>query len=92
MKPDDVTVKTALDQLVNAVNSLENAVGQRIENQKDAVQSSEELKSMLVDRSRLAEELDQAEHRANKLEEANREVSRRLVTAMETIRAVLDRG
>jgi hypothetical protein len=29
--------------------------------------------------------------RANRLEEANREVSRRLVTAMETIRAVLDR-
>jgi len=27
----------------------------------------------------------------NRLEEVNREVSRRLVTAMETIRAVLDR-
>lgn len=35
--------------------------------------------------------LDQAEFRANRLEEVNREVSRRLVTAMETIRAVLDR-
>ena len=43
------------------------------------------------DRSRLAQELDQAEFRANRLEEVNREVSRRLVTAMETIRAVLDR-
>jgi len=37
------------------------------------------------------QELDQAEFRANRLEEVNREVSRRLVTAMETIRAVLDR-
>lgn len=92
MKPDDVTVKTALEQLTSAVTSLENAVGRRIENQKDVVQSSEELKSMISDRSRLAEDLDQSEHRANKLEEANREVSRRLVTAMETIRAVLDRG
>ena len=46
---------------------------------------------MLEDRSRLAQELDQSENRSNRLEEANREVSRRLVTAMETIRAVLDR-
>jgi len=44
-----------------------------------------------ADRSRLAQELDQSEFRANRLEEVNREVSRRLVTAMETIRAVLDR-
>jgi len=44
-----------------------------------------------TDRSRLAQELDQSEFRANRLEEVNREVSRRLVTAMETIRAVLDR-
>ena len=40
-----------------------------------------------ADRSRLAQELDQAEFRANRLEEVNREVSRRLVTAMETIRS-----
>jgi hypothetical protein len=32
-----------------------------------------------------------SQDRSNRLEEANREVSRRLVTAMETIRAVLDR-
>ena len=31
-----------------------------------------------VDRARLAHELDQAEFRANRLEEVNREVSRRL--------------
>ena len=92
MKPDEVSVKSALDQLTNAVNSLENAVGQRVDDQKGVEESKEELKSMLSDRTRLAEELDQAHLRANKLEEANREVSRRLVTAMETIRAVLDRG
>lgn len=91
MKPNDVTVKGALEQLTNAVSSLESAVGRHLETQEQAVQSKEELASMLTDRSRLAEELDQAEHRANKLEEANREVSRRLVSSMETIRAVLDR-
>lgn len=89
---EDLTVKSALDQLKDAVSSLENAVSRRLENQKDAEQSQEELKSMISDRSKLAEELDDAQHRANQLEEANREVSRRLVTAMETIRAVLDRG
>ena len=50
-----------------------------------------EVKRVHVDRARLAQELDQSQFRANRLEEVNREVSRRLVTAMETIRAVLDR-
>ena len=40
---------------------------------------------------RLAQELDSSEARAERLEQTNKEVSRRLVTAMETIRAVLDR-
>ena len=46
---------------------------------------------MNADRAKLATELDNSEARAERLEEANKEVSRRLVTAMETIRAVLDR-
>ena len=46
---------------------------------------------MNADRAKLATELDSSEARAERLEEANKEVSRRLVTAMETIRAVLDR-
>lgn len=92
MKSDDLTVKSALDQLTSAVSSLESAVGGRMETQKSAEQSQEELQTMIIDRSRLAEELDQAHDRANQLEAANREVSRRLVTAMETIRTVLDRG
>ena len=50
-----------------------------------------EVQRMNADRSRLAQELDNSEARAERLEDANKEVSRRLVTAMETIRAVLDR-
>jgi hypothetical protein len=46
---------------------------------------------MSADRARLAEALDSASARAQRLESTNREVSRRLVTAMETIRAVLDK-
>lgn len=91
MSTDELTVKSALEQLTTAVSSLESAVGGKLEGQKSVARSQEELQSMIKDRSRLAQELDQAHHRANKLEEANREVSRRLVTAMETIRTVLDR-
>ena len=45
-----------------------------------------------TDRSRLAQSLDAAEERSGRLEEANREVSRRLVGAMESIREVLARN
>ena len=89
--PDNLTIKTALVKLTQAVARLEDAVGRRIENQKQINQSGEEFQLMLVDRVRLAGELDQSESRADKLEDANREVSRRLVASMETIRAVLDR-
>ena len=41
------------------------------------------------DRARLAENLDQVQARAAKLETINRDVSRRLDTAIETIRSVL---
>jgi len=47
---------------------------------------------MGADRARLAESLDNAEARAQQLESANREVSRRLVDAMESIRSVLERS
>lgn len=85
------TVKTALGALNLALKKLEDAVDRRAEASRKADESDAELGRMLEDRSRLAQELDQAEDRSNRLEEANREVSRRLVTAMETIRAVLDR-
>lgn len=91
MTGTDKTVKSALDALNKALEKLENAVDRKAENSRNAQESAAELNCMLTDRSRLAQELDQSENRSNRLEEANREVSRRLVTAMETIRAVLDR-
>ncbi|MAY60678.1 MAG: hypothetical protein CML29_00545 [Rhizobiales bacterium] len=91
MISSEKTVKSALDSLSKALDRLENAVDRRAENSRNAEEAAAELGRMLEDRSRLAQELDQSEHRSNRLEEANREVSRRLVTAMETIRAVLDR-
>jgi len=87
----DTTLRQVLERLEKAHNALEQAVDLRLDKEGDFAEAEEEVQRMNADRSRLAQELDQSEARAERLEAANREVSRRLVTAMETIRAVLDR-
>lgn len=89
--PGDHTAKSAMEALIKVLSRLENAVDARLEKERDFAEAEAEVQRLNADRSRLAQELDQSEDRAAHLEEANREVSRRLVTAMETIRAVLDR-
>ncbi|ENR67951.1 DUF4164 domain-containing protein [Brucella abortus] len=90
MAPDTI-LRQALERLEKALNTLEEAVDLRLDKEGDFAEAEEEVQRMNADRSRLAQEVDQSEARAERLEAANREVSRRLVTAMETIRAVLDR-
>jgi septal ring factor EnvC (AmiA/AmiB activator) len=85
------TMNAALAEMRSAIAGLENAIDMRIERQRESGEVESEVRRVHADRSKLAQELDQSEFRANRLEEVNREVSRRLVTAMETIRAVLDR-
>jgi predicted nucleic acid-binding Zn-ribbon protein len=85
------TLKEVIVRLGKAIESLENAVHSRMDQDQDYSEAEAEVQRMNADRSRLAQELDSSEARAERLEEANKEVSRRLVTAMETIRAVLDR-
>ena len=85
------TLKEVIVRLGKAIETLENAVHARMEQDQDYSEAEAEVQRMNADRSRLAQELDNSEARAERLEEANKEVSRRLVTAMETIRAVLDR-
>ncbi|WP_315924807.1 DUF4164 domain-containing protein [Mesorhizobium sp. SP-1A] len=87
----DTTLKEVIARLGGAIESLENAVAARLEHERDYSEAEAEVQRMNADRSRLAQELDNSEARAERLEDANKEVSRRLVTAMETIRAVLDR-
>jgi hypothetical protein len=89
--PAEKTLDAALSELSVAIGGLENAVDVRIERQRESSEVEGEVRRVHADRARLAQELDQSQFRANRLEEVNREVSRRLVTAMETIRAVLDR-
>ncbi|WP_377290824.1 DUF4164 domain-containing protein [Rhizobium sp. SG2393] len=85
------SVKAAIDELKSALSTLEKVIDSRVERERDMGEAENEVRRVNVDRARLAQELDQSQFRANRLEEVNREVSRRLVTAMETIRAVLDR-
>lgn len=87
----ETTLREVIGRLGAAVEALEGAVSSRLENDQDYQEADAEAQRMNADRSRLAQELDASEARAERLEDANKEVSRRLVTAMETIRAVLDR-
>ncbi|MFC6488571.1 DUF4164 domain-containing protein [Nitratireductor sp. GCM10026969] len=87
----DTTLKDAIGRLGKAVEALEAAAEDRLEKERDFAEAEAEVQRMGADRARLAQEIDKSEARAERLAEVNREVSRRLVAAMETIRAVLDR-
>jgi Domain of unknown function (DUF4164) len=83
--------RNPIDRMHAALTALETAVDARLERDAEHAEADAEVQRMNVDRARLAQELDTAEARSERLAEVNREVSRRLVAAMETIRAVLDR-
>lgn len=85
------TLKQVLDQMNRAMANIEQALDVRAEQDGNYAEAEEEVQRLNSDRSRLAQELDNSESRSERLTSANKEVSRRLVTAMETIRAVLDR-
>jgi molecular chaperone GrpE (heat shock protein) len=87
----EATLREVIGRLGRAMEALEQAVLLRLEHEQDYSEAEAEVQRMNADRARLATELDNSEARAERLEEANKEVSRRLVTAMDTIRAVLDR-
>lgn len=87
----EATLKEVIHRLGKAIETLEDAAAARLEREQDYGEAEAEVQRMNADRARLAHELDSSEARADRLEEANKEVSRRLVAAMETIRAVLDR-
>jgi hypothetical protein len=83
--------RTPLERVEAALGALEAVLDARLDREADYAEADAEVQRMNVDRARLAQELDTAEARAERLAEVNREVSRRLVAAMETIRAVIDR-
>lgn len=88
MSADQLTA--ASQRLDRALQRLDRAIDGQIEREAMVRDADEEVQRMTADRSRLAGELDSALARAERLERANREVSRRLVNAMEQIRGVLE--
>jgi len=88
----NAAVDQALARLQSAMARVESAVESTLEHQHQVAGLENEVQRLGTDRSRLAQSLDAAEERSGRLEDANREVSRRLVTAMESIREVLARN
>lgn len=86
---DQTTLAGASARLQRALERLEQASDTVIENGASMI-VDEEIQRMTADRGRLAGELDACMLKAGRLEEANREVSRRLVAAMEAIRQVME--
>ncbi len=86
-----VATEAALKRLERALDALDRAIEARMDEDVRRGDLETELHRLGGDRSRLAQSLDSAAARAARLEEANREVSRRLVGAMETIRGVLEK-
>jgi chromosome segregation ATPase len=84
-------VDESIKRLQAALDLLDGAIERRLEGEREASSLEGEVHRLGSDRSRLAQTLDASEARAARLEEANKEVSRRLVTAMEAIREVLSR-
>ena len=87
---DDDRYKQVLARLGKSIGSLETAVDGHLETMASHRDSGAEVQRMGADRTRLAGSLDDAEARCQRLENVNRDVSTRLVNAMETIRRVLD--
>lgn len=87
---DAPSLDGALSRLDSALSGLERAVEKRVSADQTLGGLQNQIQRLGEDRSRLAGDLDQQKSHSNTLEEANREVSRRLVSAMESIRTVLD--
>ncbi|MCP4185090.1 MAG: DUF4164 domain-containing protein [Hyphomicrobiales bacterium] len=89
---DENEVERFLQQLGSSLEKLESVVEGHLESKIINQDYAAEVQRMGADRSRLAGSLDDAEARCQRLENVNREVSSRLVNAMETIRGVIDKS
>lgn len=85
-----MSVDTALHRLNTALAQLEEVAERRAELDRTIAGHRIEVQALSEDRSRLAVELDASYARFSNLETANRDVSRRLDQAMDSIRHVLE--
>ena len=90
VRKDSNLIETATLRLSAALDALESAIERRHEVDREVEGHAALVHAFGVDRARLADELDQAQARAQSLEQTNREIAARLDGAIATIRSVLD--
>lgn len=83
-------IDTATRRLSAALEALDAALERRQEADRGEQTLATQLQVLGSDRARLAADLDAQAARSRRLEQGNREISRRLDTAIDTIRSVLD--
>ncbi|ATO57916.1 DUF4164 domain-containing protein [Bartonella sp. 1-1C] len=91
MNQETVILPQALEQLEKALRNLEVAVINHNTIIDKSNEWEEEIQRMNADRSRLAQEIDKSEAQTERLTIVNKDVSKRLIKVMETIRVVVDR-
>ena len=87
---DTSAIDAASRRLALAMDALEAAVERRRDASRAQLDMSEQIHALGSDRSRLASDLDSAAARIKSLETTNREIARRLDTAIESVRGVLE--
>jgi hypothetical protein len=83
-------VDAAVKRLALALDALDAAAERRRESDRSEEALASQLHALGVDRTRLAAALDGEAAHTRRLEDANREIARRLDSAIVTIQSVLD--
>jgi hypothetical protein len=83
-------IEGATRRLSAALDGLEAALERRREADRGEAALVAQVSALGTDRSRLASELDEQTARAQRLDAASRDVARRLDTAMDAVRTVVD--
>jgi hypothetical protein len=89
MMTDQSMIDTATRRLALALDALDAALDRRLEADRSGTALSNQFHTLGADRSRLASELDAVTARSRQLETANREIARRLDSAIDNMRAVI---
>jgi hypothetical protein len=87
-----VDVEAATRRLMAALEALEGAVERRRDADRDENELAGRIQALGVDRSRLAQELDNSLVKTRRLERTNREIAEKIDAAIGSIRTVLDGG
>ena len=83
------TIEAAAAKLDRAFSHLEASLGIMQGRLRTQSRVQADTQKLLAERARFARDLDRTSTRARRLEDANAEVARRLVVAMETVNSVL---